>query len=336
MLDLTISIVNFNNEKLLEECLKSIYETTKKISFEVWVVDNYSKDNSVEMIRSKFPQVNLIVNTHHKGFSTNHNQILSRAKGRYVLILSEDVIVKSNALDHMVEFMDNHPDVGILGPKEFFPDGTLQKYHCVEIRNPWSEFLEAFMISPILRTFFPNIRFPGQLFMSSVKDYEYPHEIAAPHGSCMMFRKKMLDEIGVLDERYYFYYEEADICSRAKKSGWKVYYTPDAHIIHHCGVTTRNSNPFFIIDKNLKARHSFHKKFYGLSGSILIGCITVISTMFILCTFPIMYIFGAKKRNIIKRNIATKKIILYGLIVLYWYFTLGGRLSYKWKNVYLD
>ncbi|MEW6618521.1 MAG: glycosyltransferase family 2 protein [bacterium] len=330
MVDLTISIINFNNEKLLEECLTSIYETAKKISFEIWVVDNYSMDNSVEMVRTKFPQVNLIVNPHHKGFSTNHNQVLSRMNGRYALILSDDVIVKPNALDYMVEFMDEHSDIGILGPKEFFPDGRLQKFHCLEIRSPWSEFLEAFMISPFLRRVFPELRFPGQLYMSSLKDYNYAHEVASVHGSCLMVRKKMLDQIGLMEEKYYFYYEEPDICLRAKKAGYKVYYTPDAQIIHYFAATTRKSNPFFMIDKSLNALHSFYKKFYGLSGSILVGCITIASSIFILFTFPFVYIFDVKKRDVIKRGIKSN------LLVLHWYFTFGGRFSSKKKNVYLD
>jgi len=330
MTDLTISIINFNNEKLLEECLKSIYETTKKISFEIWVVDNYSRDNSVEMIRRKFPQVNLLVNTQHKGFSTNHNQILSQVNSKYVLILSDDVIIKDGTLDYMVRFMDEHADIGILGPKELFPDGRLQKFHCLEMRTPWSEFLEAFMISPFLRRCFPNLRFPGQLYMSSQKDYSYAHEVVSVHGSCMMLRKKMLDQIGNLEERYYFYYEEPDICSRAKKGGWKVYYTPHAQIIHYFAATTRKSNPFFMVDKSLNALHSFFKKFYGLPGTISVGCITVISAIFILSIFPFVYIFDIKKRDVIKRNIKSN------LIILHWYFTLGGRLSSKGKKVYLD
>jgi hypothetical protein len=275
MVDLTISIINSNNKKLLEDCLKSIYETTKKISFEVWVVDNFSKDGSPEMVRSKFPQVKLIINDKIKGFSTNHNQVLSQVKdSRYILILNEDVIIKPNAFDNMVEFMDTHPEVGILGPKEFFPDGRLQKFHYVENRNLWCEFLEAFMISPFLRRFFPNLRFPGQLYMSSIKDYEYAHEVASVHGSCMLFRKEMLDQIGILEDKYYMYYEEPDITRRANKAGWKVYYTPDAEIIHYFATTNRRFDSFFMMDKFLKASHLYYKKFYGLGGSIIIGCIT--------------------------------------------------------------
>ncbi|MEW6096211.1 MAG: glycosyltransferase family 2 protein [bacterium] len=330
MIDLTISILNFNNEKLLEECLRSIYETTKKISFEIWVIDNYSRDKSVEMVRSKFPQVNLIVNTEHKGFSTNHNQILSQCKSKYALVLSEDVIIKPNALDCMVEFMDNHSDVGILGPKEFFPDGRLQKFHYVEIRSPWTDLLEDFMISPFLRRFFPDLRFPGQLYMSSTKDYEYAHEVATLHGSCMMFRKKMLDQIGLLEEKFYFYCEEPDICIRAKRGGWKVYYTPDAQIIHYFAATTRKTNPYFMIEKGLNTMHSFYKKFYGVHGTILIGCITIAAAIFLLCILPVVYVFDVKKRDVIKRNIITH------LRILHWYFTLGGRLSSKGQNVYPD
>ncbi|MEW6096210.1 MAG: glycosyltransferase family 2 protein [bacterium] len=331
MVDLTISITNFNNEKLLEECLRSIYETTKRISFEIWVIDCCSRDKSVEMVRSKFPQVNLIANTQHKGYATNHNQVLSQCKSKYALILNEDTIIKPNALDCMVEFMDNHSDVGILGPKEFFPDGRLQKCHCVEIHNPWSEFLEAFMISPFLRRFFPNLRFPGQLFMSSTKDYEYGHQVASVHGSCMMFRKTMLDQIGLLEEKYYLHYEEPDICIRAKRGGWKVYYTPDAQIIHYFAATSHQKiNPFFTTDIILKATYYYYKKFYGVPAAILVGGITITSAIFILCIFPIVYIFDVKKRDVIKRNIDAR------LEFLYWYFTLGGRLSSRSKNIFLD
>lgn len=123
------------------------------------------------MVRSKFSQVKLIINNEIKGFSTNHNQVLSQVKdSKYIVILNEDVIIKPRAFDNMVEFMDTHPEVGILGPKEFFSDGRLQKFHYVELRNLWCEFLEAFMISPFLRRFSPNLRFPGQLYMSSTKD----------------------------------------------------------------------------------------------------------------------------------------------------------------------
>lgn len=207
MFDLSIIIVNYNKFKMLKECLESIYKNTSIINFETFVIDNASTDNSIPMVKQNFPQVNLIKNLSNFGFSKANNQAIKISKGKYILLLNNDTVVLNNALKKMVEFMDTHPHIGGLGPKLLNPDLTTQREGSILSKRFWNS--------------------------------KVPVETNFLTGAALMIRRGVFDKIGFLDENFFFYNEDIDICQRIKKAGWKLYFFPSAQIIH-IGQKTKN------------------------------------------------------------------------------------------------
>lgn len=226
MTDISISIINWNTKEVLKNCLASIYSSTKNLFFEVIVVDNNSSDGSVEMVRKEFPNAILIPNTENRGFAKANNQAYEKASGRYFLILNSDTIVKPEALETMVRFMDSHPEAAALGPRLIYGDGSLQS-SC----RTFPDLVTAFFQMSYLEKIFPENKVIGKYLMS-YWNHDDLREVDQPMGACLMFRKKVLEQVGTLDERFFMYFEEVDLCYRLKKSGWKIYFIPDAQVVH--------------------------------------------------------------------------------------------------------
>jgi len=226
MIDLTISIVTANNRLLIVDCLKSIYETTHGLRFEVYVVINDSLDDSEEAIKENFPEVTLIINREKLGFTRNHNMVMRRSEGKYILVLNDDTVILEGALNKMVDFMEASPQVGILGCKILNPDGSLQ-WSC---GKSFSHAFEHFK-SGVLRTLLaPFIR--DQFYLRT-------QEVTWVTGACLMARSEAIREVGLFDENIIIYFEDGDWCYRMVQTGWKVVYYPHAEIIHYYGQTRK-------------------------------------------------------------------------------------------------
>jgi GT2 family glycosyltransferase len=236
--DLSVCIVTFQARHLLQDCLNSLFKHTG-LNFEVIVVDNGSKDGVKEMLEEQYPQVIFIENKHNTGYTRPMNQALRQASGRYLLQLNPDTLILPNALTNLVAFMDNHKEVGICGPKVLNRDLTLQKPCRRGESTPWA------VISYFtgLAKLFPNNKLFGQYLMSYIDEDEI-HTVAGVAGSCMLIRRQVVDQIGFLDERFFAYQEDADYCLRARKAEWKVYYMPEAQIIHYGGMGGSRQDPY--------------------------------------------------------------------------------------------
>ncbi|RMD58906.1 glycosyltransferase family 2 protein [Candidatus Parcubacteria bacterium] len=226
-MDLSIIIVSWRVRDLVRENLKAIFSRTKNISFEVFVVDNNSADGTVEMVAREFPQVNLIANNYNAGFARANNQAIAMAQGRYILLLNPDMQVEEKTLEKMVEWMDNHPEAGIAGCRLVNKKGEV----IPQVRRfptLWDQ------LAIILKV--PHI-FPGVLNKYLKKDFDYNKEaeVDSLRGSFFMIRRKVIDKIGVLDERFFVWFEEVDFCRRARKAGFKVMYTPCAQCLDYVG-----------------------------------------------------------------------------------------------------
>lgn len=270
MVDLSVSIVNYNTKEFLRKCLKSIYENTHKISFEAFVVDNNSKDGSTKMVKKEFPQVNLIENEMNVGFAKANNQAIKKSSSRYILLLNSDTIILPNSLDMMKSFMDHHPQTGALGCKLLNPDMTLQP-SCREFPS----FMTLLFESTFLDQLFPSNKTIGRYKLSSWNHNE-TREVDQPMGACLMVRKKTVEEIGLLDEGFYMFFEEVDWCYRIKKRDWKIYFLPKAKVIHYGGRSVGKIN-FKMFFSWHKSRYRFFKKRYlkvspFVLKTILIGC----------------------------------------------------------------
>jgi GT2 family glycosyltransferase len=277
MLDLSIAIVNTNTRDLLANCLRSLYENTQKISFEVFVVDNNSQDGSVEMVREKFPQVRLIANKSNRGFSGATNQALKEAEGKCSLLLNPDTLILEGAIEKMVQFMEKHPEAGALGCKLLNPDRTLQP-SCKSFPN----FLNLFFESLSLDKLFPKSRLFGRYYMS-YWDHNDVREVDQPMGSCLMVRKEVIDKVGLIDEQFFCFFDEVDWCYRIKKEGFKIFFTPEARIIHYRGQTFKRMplRSFWYWHRSLLR---YYRKHYPGIPSFLIGLyvISMISLKFLI------------------------------------------------------
>ena len=228
--DVTAIIVNYNTEGLLRDALGRLLAAAKELSVKVAVVDNASKDNSVELIRSAFPECDLIVNERNVGFGRANNQALSLAEGRYVVLLNSDAFIPPDTLSKTVAFMDLHPQCGILGVKLVGPDGTLQP-SARYFPTPWNLFLSRTGLDRM----FPNIRL--------VDDMKWDHASVRQcdwvPGCYYLVRKKVIEQVGLFDPRYFLYYEEIDHCLAAKRAGWQVIFYPHTTVVHIGGESAR-------------------------------------------------------------------------------------------------
>jgi hypothetical protein len=236
VIDLSICIVNWNTETQLKECLQSIYEHTRGIAYEIFVVDNASGDGSVGMVQNHFPDVSLIANRQNRGFAAANNQAIRLARGRYVMLLNPDTVVHRGALEAMVWFMDSCGQAGAIGCKLLNPDGSVQ--HSVR-RSP--TFGIALHDNTILGRF--------SLFRERAADYKMKdfsfdkvQEVDATSGAALLVRREVLDEVGPLDEGYFMFIEELDLCQRIRGTGRTIYFIPDA-VITHLGGESRRQNP---------------------------------------------------------------------------------------------
>jgi len=254
---LSIIIVNYNTEKLLKGCLESVYANANGTSLDIWVVDNNSRDNSVSMVKSQFPGVQVLENPSNVGFSKANNMVISRRRSEYILLLNPDTVVMGDAIERMVTFMNGHPEVGIAGCKVLNRDGTLQLACRRSIPTPKAAFFRLTGLSLL----FPKSKTMAQYNMT-YKSPDQTHEVDAVSGAFLMIRRKVVEDIGLLDEQFFMYGEELDWCLRAKRAGWTVMYHPDAQIIHYKGESTKYNSRKATIEF-YRAMYLFHKKHFA-------------------------------------------------------------------------
>lgn len=266
--NVTVVIVSYNVAALLDACLDSIKKGTG-LSYEIIVVDNNSKDSSVEMVKKKHPDVVLINNETNAGFAKANNQAFRGAKGRYIFMLNPDTIVLENAIDKLVQFMDTHPAAGACGPKNLNPDGSLQ-YNCCHFPDIWIRLAWHFH----LRRLFPRNRLFGRERMT-YWDYGDTRQVDWIAGCSLMIRSEALEQVGLLDENYFMYTEETDLCFQMKKAGWSTLYYPDSAIIHYGGQSSLAQNKEKVYSKSiikhlLITQYYFFRKNYGLFYSLAV------------------------------------------------------------------
>lgn len=234
---LSIIIVNYNVRDFLHHALVSLHQGLRGIRTEIFVVDNASDDGSVEMVKRHFPSVDLIVNKKNFGFAKANNQALSRARGKFILLINPDTIVQEDTLRVMVEFFENNPDVGLAGCKILNPDGTFQLSCRRSFPSPWAAFTKISGLSAL----FPKSKLFGKYNLTYLNPDE-TYEIDAVSGSFVMVRRRVYEEVGGLDEDFFMYGEDLDWCYRIQKAGWKNYYVHATQIIHYKGESTRRSS----------------------------------------------------------------------------------------------
>lgn len=260
-MNLSIVIVNYNTKTLLRSCLESIYAEANGTPFDVCVVDNNSRDNSVEMVRSEFPEAQLLENKTNVGFSKANNTVISQTDADYVLLLNPDTLVIGDAIDRVMKYMEAHSEVGICGCRVLNTDRTLQLACRRSIPTPKVAFYRLTGLSIL----FPKSKTMARYNMT-YEDPEKTHEVDAVSGAFLMIRRKAIEDIGLLDERFFMYGEELDWCLRAKRAGWSVVYYPEAEIIHHKGKSTEYNSRKAAFEFH-RAMYLFHRKHFAQNCS---------------------------------------------------------------------
>jgi GT2 family glycosyltransferase len=220
---ISVVLVCWNNRPYLEGCLDSLYRSGLSYPFEVIVVDNGSSDGSQQMLAARFPEVALVQNPGNVGLSRASNQGIAIARGPYVLLLNNDTLVDGPSLDAMVECLDRHPEAAAAGGRLLNSDGSFQCGYA-KFSTLWEEFLIGTRVGELLWKGYP-----------SHGDCAEPKPVGWLSSACLLLRESALDAVGVLDEEYFIYGDEADLQFRLKKAGWLVYYLPEAQTIHYGG-----------------------------------------------------------------------------------------------------
>jgi len=258
--NLTAIIVSWNTKDLLRQCVSAVFSSLEQLSFQVVVVDNASKDGSVEMLRESFPDVLLIENKENVGFARANNQAFKLAgNSKCVLLLNSDAILRSETIKTMLEFMETNEKAGAVAPALCYPDGGFQ---------PGGGYI------PSLQTafnyfFFLSVLFPRTyrgLFVDQrkVKLLGKPIRIDWVAGTCMLVRKEVIDSTGGFDESYFMYAEDAEWCGRIRKGGWDIYYLPYVEIVHYHGASTKD-----VSDRWLKALIAYMRAEKGVVQTLL-------------------------------------------------------------------
>lgn len=303
---LSIIIINYNTKEFTKNCLKSVFEKMKDIDCEVILTDNASRDGSVEMVKCNFPQVKLIENDENLGFSKANNQAIRISKGKYVLLLNSDTLILNNDFDEVIKFMDKNKDIGILGCRINNPDGTVQ-LSCYKFPSIW----EMVTHSLLLKRLFPDNKWLGDFRNWG---HDEVKEVGFVIGAFFLIRRKTLEDIGLLDERFFLNAEEAEYALRAKKAGWKTIFYPHFKIIHYGG-----KSKDLLDDKGslfqLKGTEYLIEKHYGLFYLVFFKFLFIILYLFRFATFGVCLLFlkGDLKREVKSKFNHSRKLLLFQL-----------------------
>jgi len=247
---LSIVILSYNTKGLLRNCLQSLEKVKREIDFEVVVVDNASKDKSVEMVKRNFPSVKLVKNKSNLGFAVGNNKARSIVRGEYILFLNSDTVVHKKALKKTVKFLDKNKEAGAVTCKILLPNGKLDKDVRRSFITPWIGLTHIFLR---LDRVFPKSKLFSQYWYGYISP-DKTHEVDVLQGAFFLTRKKILDKVGWFDEDYFLDGEDIDLCWKIKEKDWKIYYYPEVSIIHYKGSSkgkaeSGNKNKISLKDK---------------------------------------------------------------------------------------
>jgi GT2 family glycosyltransferase len=266
---LAIVVINWNTRELLRQCLQSLCMTSVALppSFgeddatvltfgpyraQVFVVDNASSDASVQMVRERFPWVHLIENDENVGFARANNQAIRQSSGRYVLLLNSDTEVHRGAVETLVAFMETNPQAGAAGARLLNADGSLQpSVH--PMLTPWREFWRLMFLDKLVR----RATYGPKLWRATA-----PQPVEVIKGACLLLRRNALDQVGLLDESFFFYTEEVDLCYRLAQAGWQLWWVPAATVIHYGEASSKQAAQAMYLQL-YRSKIQFYRKFGG-------------------------------------------------------------------------
>jgi N-acetylglucosaminyl-diphospho-decaprenol L-rhamnosyltransferase len=233
-MDCTIIIPTFNTRAITLDCIRNLRKAAPRISHEIIVVDNNSTDDTTPALSQEFPELQVMRNSENVGFSKACNRAAKEAKGRYLCFLNSDTVNAGAAIDRLVQWFEEHPKTGIVGPELRSPDN-----HLIQMSWVWNPILAGELFQQYLA--------PYSLRRSSFKRncvawlQRKSRHVSIICGACLMMRREAYDQIGGFDEDFELYFEDSDLCYRCRQAGWEIDFVADAKITHHLGQSTRGS-----------------------------------------------------------------------------------------------
>lgn len=276
---LSIIIVSYNTRDMLDRCLSSVFVEDVSLDLEIFVVDNASADDSSRMVKRKFPTVNVIENSKNVGFAAACNQALRVTEGEYILLLNPDVIIFENTLAKMLNYLEKYRQVGVVGCRILKENGKTERsaFPKPSLFNEISDILSRFRIEKIFPATFTRRKYDR--FASSSTE---PFGVYWVCGACLMIRRKTIDDIGLLDEKFFLFSEDVDWCCRAKKEGWDVIYYPTTKVIHYVGLSAKNNTDALRnrIYFSYERRFYFARKYFNKSAQSILKPIMFLDILF--------------------------------------------------------
>jgi len=273
-LDLSIVIVSYNGREHLRRCLASLAAHPPAAESEVIVVDNDSRDGSAPMVASEFPHVRLLRMPRNLGFAAGANRGAREATGEAVVLLNPDSEVEADPFAPMLAYLREHADAGIVAPRLLNPDGSLQ----LSCRSFPAFSVALFNRYSLLTRLFPRNRYSRQYLLSDWH-HDSISEVDWVSGACLTVRRSLFEEIGLLDEGYFMYIEDVDLCQRVHRAGYGVVYLPQTSVIHHIGRSSRTLPSRSIVARHRSMWH-YYKKYLrrnvlvdiAVAGGIVTRC----------------------------------------------------------------
>ena len=301
---LTVIIVSWNVCDDVLQCIASVYRNSPSSPFGIILVDNQSSDNTVALVREQYPAVRIIENDCNLGFAAANNMGIKQAAGEYILFLNPDTIVQPRALDMLLNYMQEHPDVGICGPQILNPDMTIQR----SVRR-FPTFKAIFYRFTVLK--YLGL-FRSYFYQWTMRAFDHTEEVSAEQliGAALMAQTKLVKELAGFDERFFMYYEEVDLCLRIKNAGFQVIFYPVPKIVHLGGQSAKQI-PAKVRFMMLRSLVLFMKKHHGdIKGRSLIFFfkIGVFTRQFFEMTiYLIASVFSLARPQVLKKNFLRAK-----------------------------
>jgi len=234
--EVSVIIVSWNCRQMLADCIQSLQAQLPEGSSEIIVVDNASSDGTVEAIRASFPELTLIASKANQGFARGNNAGITISKGKYICLINPDVVVGDRCIAQLLEYMEQHANVGMVGPKIIGRDGETQR-SCMRTPTLWNQLCRTLGLDTLTKS---SRLFGGYL----MKDFHFDElrEVEIINGCFWMIRREALESVGNLDQRFWMYGEDLDWCERFRLAGWKLAFFPDAKAVHFGGISSEQAS----------------------------------------------------------------------------------------------
>lgn len=305
---ISVVIVSWNAKSYLLKCLDSVLRQSPPDQLEVIVVDNASTDGSPEAIRDNYPGVKLICNGGNDGFAKGNNIGIRASCGEYLFLINSDVVVSDGCFKKLVRYMDAHSEVGMLGPRILGTDGKFQR-NCMGFPSLWNTLCRAVALD----TLFPRSRLFGSFFLT-FWNFDDTRPVDVINGCFWVLRRAAMDEVGLLDERFFMYGEDVDWCRRFTQKEWKIVFCADAEALHYGGASSANAPIKFDIEMQ-RANYQYWRKHHSRIEARIFLLISILQhglrILAEIAVYPLRRSHNTSRYKI-KRGLASIKWIIAG------------------------